>query len=165
MDPTAFAISGLLVLVYAVFEVMDDIQRGLEAQTVQIDFEAGCCLHEGPADEVVGDEVEDDHLSGHLGGLEHKVVHADSCFEVGKAHFHTPASQEQSGNLISGFIQQGSGDDDVFGSEALLLKADSDVAHLELLRHLLPLLPGDVVGTARDRRPCPLDHLIIDAFG
>jgi len=31
MDPTAFAISGLLVLVYAVFEVMDDIQRGLEA--------------------------------------------------------------------------------------------------------------------------------------
>ena len=49
----------------------------------------------------------------------------------------------------------GSGDDDVFGSEALLLKADSDVAHLELLRHLLPFITGDVIGTTRDRRPCP----------
>jgi len=31
MDPTAFAISGLLVLVYAVFEVVPYIQRVLEA--------------------------------------------------------------------------------------------------------------------------------------
>ena len=31
MDPAAFAISGLFLLVYAVFEVVDNIQRGLEA--------------------------------------------------------------------------------------------------------------------------------------
>ncbi|MGA7213404.1 MAG: hypothetical protein WBX20_04280 [Terrimicrobiaceae bacterium] len=115
-------------------KVTQSVEGSFEAQAAKLHaMEEGGALHEG-ADEVVGNNVEQEFFLDHRGCQAAQDVEGECDFDLPEMEFHAPAFQVKGSDGLSGIghrIKQGGHQDNGAAAAALDIEVKADLAQGE----------------------------------
>ncbi len=130
----------------------EGVDGALEAEPIERDrvgpggFEHEC------ANQVVAEDLHPDFLLHQLGRAAAQDIHAQGDLDVAEKQFHRPAPAVKGGDRFIGidrFVEQRRGQDDLLGAEAGNHDSETDQAHGQLFRQLVPEALGPAVLSSR----------------